>query len=142
MPPLQQSLETLENHISPAPEDASYLVQTCHALRKKPLTDFEVEDLRIMIGQNLGLPWLMPLAIQVLQQNILAEGHFHPGDLLQAVLTSEKSYWQGEQATWNSVCTLFRQQQALLDASDTNQGIKRALFEAFDTFEKYYADKT
>ncbi|HAD12640.1 MAG TPA: hypothetical protein DCF33_09395 [Saprospirales bacterium] len=136
---LQQSLETLENHISPAPEDSSYLVQTCHSLRKKPLADFEVEDLRIMIGQNIGLKWLMPLAIQVLQQNILAEGHFYRGDLLQAVLTSEKSYWQGEPVKWNSICTLFRQQQALLDAADTNRGIKRAWFDAFASFEKYHA---
>lgn len=141
MSPLQQSLETLENQRWSAPDGASNLVQTCHALRKKPLADFEVEDLRIMINQNLGLKYLMPLAIQTLQQNILAEGHFYPCDLLQAVLSSEKLYWEKEPANWNSVCTLFRQQQALLDASDTNRGIKRALFEAFDTFKKYHADK-
>ncbi|MBL7807747.1 MAG: hypothetical protein JNN28_08035 [Saprospiraceae bacterium] len=139
MSPLQQSLETLENQIWQSPNDASYLVQTCYSLRKKPLADFGVEDLRIMIGQNIGLKWLMPLAIQELQQNILVEGHFHPGDLLQVVLSSEKSYWLEEPSNWNSVCTLFRQQQALLNASDINWGIKRVLIEAFATFEKYHA---
>ncbi len=30
-------------------------VITCHKLRKKQLNNFDIEDLRIMIGQNIGL---------------------------------------------------------------------------------------
>ncbi|HEY6409919.1 MAG TPA: contact-dependent growth inhibition system immunity protein, partial [Ktedonobacteraceae bacterium] len=41
----------------------SYLVLTTHALRRKPLRDFSVEDLRIMIGQNISPDYLVPLAI-------------------------------------------------------------------------------
>ncbi len=52
-----KSLENLEKQIWPASEgsEGSYLIRTCCALRKKRLKDFEVEDLRIMIGQNIGL---------------------------------------------------------------------------------------
>src|SRR5438132_1243460 len=64
----------------------SYLVRTCHALRRKPLRDFTVEDLRIMIGQNFSLEYLIPLAIEHLQRDPFAAGDFYPGDLLGCVL--------------------------------------------------------
>jgi len=72
----------------------SYLVRTCHALRRKPLRDFTIEDLRIMIGQNIGLEYLVPLAIERLQRDPFAAGDFYPGDLLGNVLTVESSFWQ------------------------------------------------
>jgi len=36
----------------PAPPDATPLTTRCHELRTKPLRDFTVEDLRIMIGEQ------------------------------------------------------------------------------------------
>jgi CDI immunity proteins len=72
----------------------SYLVRTCHALRRKPLQDFTVEDLRLMIGQNIGLGYLVPLAIERLQRDPFATGDFYSGDLLGNVLTVESSFWQ------------------------------------------------
>ncbi len=54
----------------------SYLVRTCHALRRKPLRDFTVEDLRIMIGQNIGLEYVVPLALEHLQRDPFAAGDF------------------------------------------------------------------
>lgn len=73
----------------------SYLVRTCHALRRKPLRDFIVEDLRIMIGQNIGLEYLVPLALEHLQHGPFAAGDFYPGDLLGCVLGRvEPGFWQ------------------------------------------------
>lgn len=71
----------------------SYLVRTCHALRRKPLQDFTVENLRIMIGQNIGLHYLIPLALEHLQQDPLAAGDFFPGDLLASVLKVKADFW-------------------------------------------------
>lgn len=41
-----------------------------------------------MIGQEIALPYLIPLAIDVLQQEPLAEGDFYRGDLLASVIRS------------------------------------------------------
>ena len=79
------TLEELENVVWPDPEFDSYLVTTCHRLRRKPIEDFTTEDLRIMIGQNLGLPFLLPKALIILEDNPLAEGDYFPGDLLTMV---------------------------------------------------------
>lgn len=84
------TLEELEKSIWPDPPLVSYLTTTCYQLRKKPLSEFEVEDLRIMIGQGFGLPYLLPMAIEVLRKDPLAEGDFYPGDLLLAVLRVPK----------------------------------------------------
>jgi len=47
------------------------------------LRQFSVEDLHIMVGQSIGLPYSVPLALQHLPKNPLAEGDFYLGDLLQ-----------------------------------------------------------
>ncbi len=78
------------------PEYDSYLVTTCHRLRRKPLRELSVEDLRILIGQRIGLLWLIPLAVEVLEAEPLAEGDFYPGDLLAAVLRVGPDFWVGE----------------------------------------------
>lgn len=84
------TLEELENEVWPDPEFDSYLVTTCHRLRRKPIEDFTTEDLRIMIGQNLGLPFLLPKALIILEDNPFAEGDYYPGDLL-VMVTSVKT---------------------------------------------------
>jgi hypothetical protein len=88
-----KTLEQLDGAVWPEPTYDSYLTSTCHQLRKKPLDQFGIEDLRIMIGQNIGLEHLVPIAVEVLQRDPLASGHFYPGDLLKAVLTARDSYW-------------------------------------------------
>jgi hypothetical protein len=90
--PLQRSSEELENDYWREPNYDSYFVQTCHALRRKPLCEFTVEDLRIMIGQGIGLPHLAPLAVLQLQRSPTVQGDFYPGDLLRAVITGGRSY--------------------------------------------------
>ena len=70
----------------PAPPDATSLIKRCHELRTKPLVDFTVEDLRIMIGQQVALGRLVSLALKRLQAEPLVEGDYYPGDLLASVL--------------------------------------------------------
>jgi hypothetical protein len=91
-----KTLDELESMIWCAPTYASYLVTTCHRLRKKPLAAFTSEDLRIMIGQSIGLPYLLPLALDALERDALTQGDFYPGDLLQAVLGVSPDVWDRE----------------------------------------------
>ena len=51
----RKSLQELERDGWGQPDYDSHLVQTCHRLRRVPLADFTTEDLRIMIGQKIGL---------------------------------------------------------------------------------------
>ena len=93
---LKRSLDELDPIGWGAPKYDSYLVTTCHRLRRKALGDFSVEDLRIMIGHSIGLRWLVPLAVEALEAEPLASGDLYPGDLLAAVLRIRLDFWADE----------------------------------------------
>jgi hypothetical protein len=96
LPPsiLDKSLQELEHADWGEPTYDSHLVTTIHRLRRVPLRQFSVEDLRIMIGQNIGLQYLVPLALEHLRYDPLAQGDFYPGDLLKMVLSADARFWQ------------------------------------------------
>ncbi|MFJ9732824.1 contact-dependent growth inhibition system immunity protein [Streptomyces sp. NPDC101171] len=89
-----RSLAELERDCWPEPSaGATRLAATAHALRRRPIGELTVEDVRLLIGQDIGLPYLLPLAVEVLRENPMAEGHMYEGDLLSAVLTRDLSVW-------------------------------------------------
>ena len=93
-PDLDKSLQELEQSDWGEPTYDSHLAPTVHRLRRVPLREFSVEDLRIMIGQSIGLPYLVPLPLEHLRENPLAEGDFYPGDLLKNILTADPTFWR------------------------------------------------
>ncbi|WP_170885617.1 contact-dependent growth inhibition system immunity protein [Bacillus alkalicellulosilyticus] len=64
-------------------------MRKCLELRNKKLSDLNAEDLRIMIGQNISLNYLIPIALEVLANNPFAEANLYIGDLLEQVLRVE-----------------------------------------------------
>jgi hypothetical protein len=132
-----KTLESLEKMIWPPvdPGESTYLIRTCNSRRKKPLQDFTTEDLRIMIGQNIGLKYLIPIAIETLESNILADGDYFEGDLLQSVLKSDKRYWEVEKENWQKVCKIFNSNTKVLEEFDTTKDIRKGIFDAFHNFK-------
>ncbi|MFB7330631.1 contact-dependent growth inhibition system immunity protein [Streptomyces adustus] len=89
-----RSLEELEHGRWPDPSaDDTRLVATALALRRRPIGELTVEDIRLLIRQDIGVSHLLPLALEVLRENPMAEGHMYEGDLLSAVLASKPSVW-------------------------------------------------
>lgn len=82
------------------------------------MKDFSIGDLRLMIGQNISLAILIPLAINELRKNVLAEGDYYPGDLLQSVLRSEEDYWQKNEEQWRAVRDICDFNKDLLKSDD------------------------
>jgi hypothetical protein len=103
----EKTLENLEkDYWSDATYD-SHVVVTCHKLRKIQLKKFSIEDLRIMIGQQIGLKYLIPLAIEKLQADLFAEGDYYPGDLLQNIFNVNADFWLKHKEYWNYIDTLI-----------------------------------
>ncbi|MEQ8852501.1 contact-dependent growth inhibition system immunity protein [Gimesia sp.] len=91
----RKSLQELEGEDWGEPEASNTsLVKTCMWLRRVPLQDFTTENLRIIIDQKISLCFLVPLALETLDQDPLAQGDFYAGDLLSAVLSVPESYWR------------------------------------------------
>jgi hypothetical protein len=90
-----------------APSGATRLVQRCHKLRQKPIDSYSTDDLRVMIGQQIGLSHLVPIAIRRLSDNPLAAGDFYRGDLLNAVLSVDAAYWHQHRDEYREVRELL-----------------------------------
>jgi len=103
-----KTLEALEKKKWQPADFDSFLVKRTHELRKKALNDFTIEDLRIMIGQQIGLDYLVPLALEVLKGNPFAEGDFYEGDLLQNVLKIESWFWNDNKQYWLTINSLIK----------------------------------
>lgn len=90
-----KSLQEIENHDWGEPDPDVPLAEKCHRLRRKPLAELTTEDLRLMIGQQISLPILVPLAVEVLEADPFAEGNCFQGDLLSSVLRLDEIFWNG-----------------------------------------------
>ena len=95
-----KTLENLEKLKWDNSESDSRLIKRTKELRKIPLNTFTTEDLRIMIGQQIGLAYLIPLALDFLKKNLFAEGDLFEGDLLKNVFAIRTEYWDNHKESW------------------------------------------
>jgi hypothetical protein len=58
-----------------------------------PLKQLRIEDLRLLIGQSVGLKYLVPMALDHVVDHPLAAGDFYPGDLLKNVMDVPETFW-------------------------------------------------
>jgi hypothetical protein len=62
-----KSLEELGAVPSTGPEGGSYLLSQLRRLRTVPLKQLRIEDIRLLMGQSLGLEFLVPMALDHLE---------------------------------------------------------------------------
>jgi len=104
----QVSLENLENVSWDIPEHNSNLALKCFELRKIPIGNLTIEDLRLLIGQELGLDFLIPLALETLEDNTFSQGDLYSGDLLDVVLKVRKPFWDKNLEYRNSIEAILK----------------------------------
>jgi hypothetical protein len=112
----QKTLENLEKDYWGNPDYDSHLVRRCHELRKLPLDSFEIEDLRIMIGQQMSLDYLIPLALEALTIDLFAGGDFFEGDLLKNVLAIKTDFWGMNRNYWTTLDSLIKDRRSEIAA--------------------------
>jgi hypothetical protein len=95
LPDVSKTLEQLDGQVWGEPEWESHLVLECHRLRRLPLREFTPANLRVMIGQSIGLKFLAPLALHILADDPLLDAELYAGDLLTSLLASERAFWVG-----------------------------------------------
>ena len=120
---IDKTLEELDGQNWGEPTFDSYVVINCHRLRRVPLGQFTLEDVRLLIGQGMALAYLLPLALQELRNDPLLETIFFPGDLLAAVLRQSADYWLVNSAQYAEVQRII---DAIADIPDEiEQAAKR-----------------
>ena len=126
---LDKTLDQLDPPERRSPEQGSYLVAKCHQLRRKPIGEMSVEDLRILLGQQICPAYLVPLAIGILEREPLAEGDYYPGDLLVSVLNLGPDFWESNPSWYARLTGL------IADMSDIPEKVHASIQE----FQRHYA---
>jgi hypothetical protein len=119
-----KTLQELEQHDWGEPTYQSWLVKTCYRLRRKSLNRFTAEDLRIMIGQQISLPILIPLAMEALEAVPLVEARLYPGDLLAAVLKVDETFWTHYADSFQRVRHIMERVRDALPSLDEITGLR------------------
>lgn len=94
------TLEALEQDYWGAPTFPSHVVTRSHAIRQTPLRELTAEDLRLAIGQQMGLPFLLPLAFELLRANPLEAGEMFDGALFASVIRIRHEFWKEHPNLW------------------------------------------
>ena len=120
-----RSIEQLENDYWKDVDFPSTLVERCFTYRKIPVSELSVEQLRLLVGQQIGLPYTIPKAITVLKTDILAEGDYYPGDLLNSLLSLSEDEWNQFQADKTKLIELLHQNISLVEATENRELIRK-----------------
>lgn len=133
-----KTLESLEKKVWPELSEMDkqdWLIVECNALRKKPIKDFSIENLRQMIEQDIGLEFLIPFALEKLEKDIISKGDCYEGDLLNNVLRSDEEYWKTNKENWKAICKLFEKNKTRLKGTEVSADIRNKIFGNFKKFE-------
>jgi hypothetical protein len=105
----QRTLEELEGVDWGAPASApTSLVARCLALRRVPLSTLGPGDLRLLLGQQIGLEFLVPKALELVAERPLQEADLYPGDLLSVLLRVDKAFWQNHPTELQWLLSILR----------------------------------
>lgn len=108
----------------PTSED-SYVVRHLYQLYGTRLNDFNVEDIRFVINQGLLPEAVVSEALDILANDILVAGDYYDGDLLNAVLQIEPSYWKHNPLALNRFNEILNLNKNIIESSDIPKKVKR-----------------
>ena len=96
-----KSLQALDGQDWGEPPGPTHLIDECHRLRRVPVNRLTGDNLRMLIGQRIGLEYLVPRSLELLANDPLLEDGYglYPGDLLWVLLTSRRTFW-AEHPDW------------------------------------------
>ena len=122
------SLEVLEDDFWGAPTYPSHLVTTIHKIRTLPLNQLNAGHLRMIIGQKMSLPYMVPLALEKLKEDPLLAGDFYDGDLLQNLFEVPVEFYNWDRASADSLLSLANKAKTILNlkAKEYHFGLDKA----------------
>ncbi|MEO5984303.1 MAG: contact-dependent growth inhibition system immunity protein [Ferruginibacter sp.] len=132
-----KSLQQIDGQDWGEPTYDSHLVTECHRLRRVPLREFTAEHLRMMILQQISLPYLVPLALELLSIDPFTAGDCYEGDLLASVLRAEATFWREHPELRREAAEIAERAFSLLPSLDgcDRPTAQDALTDAYHVFQ-------
>jgi hypothetical protein len=90
------------------PSDAPPSIARCYRLRRAPIESLTLADVRLLLGQGIGLPYLVPIAIEALKKQPLIETEHYCGDLLANVLRISAGFYDDHPEHKDDVVSIIK----------------------------------
>lgn len=87
--------------------NGSSIQQRTYKLFTVKLSKYTLDDIRFMIGQEVGLSYTIPIAIEELEKDLIIETSYYKGDLLKIILLVNSEYWLNNQILKNKITNLI-----------------------------------
>ncbi len=89
---LARTLHDLDPGATP-PATGTAAARRAADLRDVPLGDLTLGDLRLLMSEGVGLPWVVPLALDAVAADLSATGDLYPGDLFDTIGRLDVGFW-------------------------------------------------
>ena len=89
------------NALGPYGKSDSPVGERIRSLRDTPLREFSADDLGLLLRQNAGLQFVVPLVLEKLALHPLTHRDYYPGVLLVAALGVHQRFWH-EHPQWRA----------------------------------------
>ncbi|WP_346908388.1 contact-dependent growth inhibition system immunity protein [uncultured Roseibium sp.] len=93
----------------------SNLLKRCEEATAKPLKDLDVGQIRLLITQDLGREYALPLAFVTLGENPFVQATHYRGDLLKACLELDQEFWIAHPDLWMDMCGIMEDLKRTID---------------------------
>lgn len=115
------------------------LTMELDCLSKKKLCDYSNSDIYLAVSQEKGLRFTLPLAIRLIEDDILIECEFYEGDLLKAVLQVSPEYYQNNATDFIKVASIvsLNGNRYIMSEYNGNRELRR-LFENWSDYQQSY----
>ena len=104
----------------------------------KDIDTFSLEDIRFMIGQEIGIEHLLPKAFEYLEKDIFLDASYYEGDLLSVVLKLPSKFWKNNTVERDKVLNLLRLNQDRIESLDLQYDDSRTLKKTINQFLEEY----
>lgn len=103
------------------------------------MSELEANGLRILISQNVGLKYAIPIALEKLENNILEEAFFYPGDLLVSLLNTDSNFWMKDGRIKNRFISLLNgSENNIVEQFDNEDEVDQDILKLIQKFLSTY----
>jgi len=110
------------------------MVEKANKALKKPIQELTSSEIRLLIGQNMGLEYVVPLALEILASDPMIDATYYPGDLLSTCLNADREFWQ-KNSDLRKALTV-----TAISAQSSDGAIDTKIFSEIAGFQSFCAD--
>lgn len=121
----------------PKEGDSTPIQMRIYKLYQTRLDDFDSDDIRFMIGQNIGEKFLIPIALKYLKEDLLYEAIYYEGDLLHSIIKLPEVFWCENIKLYEKIYDILLEQNEKLGTLNSTIKIDKEILSAVERFLKH-----